>query len=56
MGSLLISNFKKYEVVVLAVAHTRFRDLELEELKSSKNTVVYDIKSFFHRSLVDGRL
>ena len=52
----LISNFKKYEVVVLAVAHTRFRDLELEELKSSKNTVVYDIKSFFHRSLVDGRL
>jgi UDP-N-acetyl-D-galactosamine dehydrogenase len=52
----LISNFKKYEVVVLAVAHTRFRDIELEELKSSKNTVVYDIKSFFHRSLVDGRL
>ena len=52
----LISNFKKYEVIVLAVAHTRFCELELEELKSSNNTVVYDIKSFFHRNMVDGRL
>jgi len=52
----LISKFKKYEVVVLAVAHTRFCELQLEELKSSNNTVVYDIKSFFHRDLIDGRL
>jgi UDP-N-acetyl-D-galactosamine dehydrogenase len=52
----LISNFKKYEVIVLAVAHTNFCELELEELKSSNNTVVYDIKSFFHRDLIDGRL
>jgi len=47
-----------YDGVVLAVAHKEFKALESEikRIKENSNLVVYDIKSFFDKSLVDGRL
>ena len=52
-----------YDGIVLAVAHKEFKEIEkqLEKLKTqnskfSTNLVVYDIKSFFNKSFVDGRL
>jgi len=47
-----------YDAVVLAVAHKEFKDFEdgLKQIKNKKNIVVYDIKSFFDKSVVDGRL
>ena len=47
--------FAPYEAVVLAVAHEKFRDLDFSEA-GQKNTVVFDIKSFLNRRLIDGRL
>ncbi|MEO1013078.1 MAG: nucleotide sugar dehydrogenase [Bacteroidota bacterium] len=46
----------KYEAIILAVGHDSFRDLNLEELKANKSTVVFDIKSFFPRQMVTDRL
>jgi UDP-N-acetyl-D-galactosamine dehydrogenase len=53
-----IKEFKKYDGIVLAVAHKEFKDLEgdLKKAKEEKNIAVYDIKSFFDKSIVDGRL
>ncbi len=54
---------ENYDGIVLAVAHKEFKEIE-KELKKFKtqnsafstNLVVYDIKSFFDKSIVDGRL
>ena len=54
---------ENYDGIVLAVAHKEFKELE-EKIKQYKltntpitnNQVIYDIKGFFDKSLVDGRL
>ena len=54
---------ENYDGIVLAVAHKEFRELE-EKLKKHKSTntpitnnqVIYDIKGFFDKSIVDGKL
>ncbi len=58
----LIENRKlkieNYDGVVLAVAHKEFKELEekIKKAKKTSNLVVYDIKSFFDKYIVDGRL
>ena len=49
------SDEKKYDAVILAVAHKEFQNINFEKLRSS-STVVYDTKAFVKRTLVDGRL
>jgi len=44
-----------YDAVVLAVAHEKFKGLDLARL-GKENGVVFDIKGFFGRDQVDGRL
>lgn len=44
-----------FDAVVLAVAHTVFNDLRFDNLCGSK-CVVFDVKGFLPRSIVDGRL
>lgn len=46
---------KKYNAVVLAVGHEAFKNISLDNLKAG-NTVVYDIKGFLDKKLVDNRL
>lgn len=45
----------RYEAIVLAVAHEKFRDIRIGELKA-ENTVVYDVKNMLPHELSDGRL
>ena len=47
---------ENYDGIVLAVAHKEFRELENKFKEKRDNQVVYDIKGFFDKSLVDGRL
>jgi len=44
-----------YDAVVLAVAHEKFKALDVAALKSP-NGVIYDVKSFLDPMIVDGRL
>ncbi len=46
---------QKYDVVVLAVSHARFAELDLSVLQNSKS-VVYDVKGFLQPHKVDERL
>ena len=48
-------NTKKYDGIVLAVAHKEFKELNIADFKGD-NTVIYDIKGFFDKELVDARL
>ncbi len=46
---------QRYDGMVLAVGHQAFRDIDLDRLKS-KNTIIYDVKSFFNKAQVDAKL
>jgi UDP-N-acetyl-D-galactosamine dehydrogenase len=46
----------KYDAIILAVSHNEFINLDVRSLCSSADSVIYDIKSFLERSIVDARL
>ncbi|MCO5272939.1 MAG: nucleotide sugar dehydrogenase [Cyclobacteriaceae bacterium] len=55
-GLKLIEALKeKYHGIVLAVGHQEFKDLDWATIKGER-TVVYDVKGFLDRSMVDARL
>lgn len=45
--------FTDYSAIVLGVAHKQFQDLQLSR---NSDRVIYDVKSFLDRDVVDGRL
>jgi UDP-N-acetyl-D-galactosamine dehydrogenase len=56
-GIVLIDKIDKiYDGIILAVSHKEFLALELDQLKSSNSTVIFDTKAFLNRSLIDARL
>ncbi len=46
---------KKYDVILLAVAHNEFLALDFEKIKNA-DTVIFDAKAILNRDIVDGRL
>lgn len=53
----LISDLtKKYDAIVLTVAHDEFHQVDIEALKMNSQTILFDTKSFFNRATVNGRL
>jgi UDP-N-acetyl-D-galactosamine dehydrogenase len=46
---------EKYDAVVLTVAHEEYKKLKIADLKKN-NAIVYDVKAFFNKVDVDGRL
>lgn len=46
---------QKFDAIVLAVAHQKFKDIDLSALLN-ENGVVYDVKNFLPKDLVDARL
>ncbi|MEI3790030.1 MULTISPECIES: nucleotide sugar dehydrogenase [unclassified Chryseobacterium] len=46
---------KKYDSIIIAVAHNEFLKLDIEKLKKAKS-VIFDTKACLDRSLVDARL
>ena len=46
----------QYDVIILAVAHEVFLKLNFDKIRASQKTIIYDIKSFLDRRIVDARL
>lgn len=46
----------RYDVVILGVAHTEFKDIDVRSFLVSDNGVVYDVKGILNRKVIDGRL
>ena len=56
-GIKLIDEIKeKYDGIILAVSHNKFSTINIESLKKDSNSVVYDLKGFLPRNLVNSRL
>ena len=47
---------KTYDGIILAVSHKEFLGLELNKIKSSNTSVIFDTKAFLDREIVDSRL
>jgi UDP-N-acetyl-D-galactosamine dehydrogenase len=47
---------KKYDGIVIAVAHNIFLEMDIESFKNSNASVIFDIKAAYNRTLVDTRL
>ena len=49
------AEYKRYDAVILAVAHQQFKNLDYKKFKDN-GAIIFDTKSFIHRDLVDARL
>ena len=52
----LITKFELYDAIVLAVSHNEYKNLDIVNLKKQKGSVVFDVKGFLDRKIVDERL
>jgi UDP-N-acetyl-D-galactosamine dehydrogenase len=56
-GINLIDQIKaKYDGILLAVSHNKFSLINIDSLKKDSSSVVYDLKGFLPRNLVNSRL
>jgi UDP-N-acetyl-D-galactosamine dehydrogenase len=46
----------KYDAIVLAVSHSYFLNLNYYDLKKNSNSIIFDLKGFLDRKIVDIRL
>src|SRR5690606_30097114 len=46
---------ENYEAIILAVGHQEFLNIDIEKHRASPS-VVFDVKSFFNKNIIDGRL
>ena len=47
---------KKYNAIIITVAHDIFKDIVIENYKKTNDSIVYDVKGIFNRKLVTKRL
>ena len=47
---------KTYTGIILAVSHNEFLEIDIQKLKENSSSIIFDLKAFINRDLVDGRL
>ena len=47
---------EKYDGILLAVSHNKFSTLNISSLKKDSKSVVFDLKGFLDRDIVNSRL
>lgn len=52
----MIPSLESYDAIILAVSHDEFKKINIKKLKLSNKSIVFDLKGFLDRDLVDARL
>ena len=47
---------KKYNIIIVAVAHDKFKTIDYEKLKINDDTIVYDVKGILEKPIYTSRL
>lgn len=47
---------RKYDAIILAVAHSEFKKLDILKLKRKSQSIIFDTKSFLNKNLINSRL
>ena len=45
-----------YDAVILAVSHKEFLELDIRAICSTTDSIIYDVKSFLDRKVINARL
>mgnify|MGYP000495020015 CR=1 FL=1 len=53
---LIESISERYNAIILAVSHKEFLKLNMRAICANSDSIIYDLKSFLERSIVDARL
>ena len=52
----IISKLKKYDLIILAVSHSIFKDIRLKDIKKGSSSMIFDLKNFYPKKLSNIRL
>lgn len=52
----IISKLKKYDLIILAVSHSIFKDIRLKDIKKDSSSIIFDLKNFYPKKLSNIRL
>ena len=52
----IISKLKKYDLIILAVSHSIFNNLRLEDIKKDSSSTIFDLKNFYPKKISNVRL
>ena len=55
-GIEIVNTIASYDAIVLAVSHKEFLTLDYNAIRNGDHTIIYDIKSFLNRNIVNARL
>ncbi len=52
----IISKLKKYDLIILAVSHSIFNNVRLEDIKKDSSSTIFDLKNFYPKKISNVRL
>lgn len=52
----IVKDLNQYDLIILAVSHNEFKEIDFSKLKKNDKSIIYDIKSFLDKDIVDKRL
>ncbi len=52
----ITSKLKKYDLIILAVSHSIFKDIRLEDIKKDSTSIIFDLKNFYPKEISNVRL
>ena len=52
----IISKLKKYDLIILAVSHSIFNNVKLEDIKKDSSSTIFDLKNFYPKKISNVRL
>lgn len=55
-GIKLISKLDKYDLIILAVSHSVFKKINLDDIKKKSSSIIFDLKSFYPKNISNIRL
>ena len=55
-GIKLVSILDKYDLIILAVSHSVFKKINLDDIKKKSSSIIFDLKSFYPKNISNIRL
>jgi UDP-N-acetyl-D-galactosamine dehydrogenase len=56
LGISLINDPQKYDGIIIAVAHDKFKNINFDKLKKNSNSIIFDVKGILDKSNSNARL
>ena len=55
-GIELIKEIDRYDLIILAVSHSLFKEIDINDIKKANTSIVFDLKGFYPKNSSNARL